>query len=199
MSDTIHKISDTDLTCIANDLGVEVAVLKAVLAVETGGRGGFVAPNMPVILFEGHIFWNQLKKYGLDPNDHIAGNEDILYPKWDKKYYIGGIKEYTRLEKAASIHGEAAFCSASWGMFQIMGFNYASCGEQNVIEFVKAMEVSEKSQLQLSARYLRSTGLLPYLQKQDWAGFACKYNGSKYAQNRYDEKLRAAYLKFKSK
>ena len=78
------NLTENDFQRVADLLGIEVAVVKAVQAVETGGHGGFVAPGRPMILFEGHIFWRELKKRGLDPERYVAGNENILYPKWEK-------------------------------------------------------------------------------------------------------------------
>ena len=49
------NLTENDFQRVADLLGIEVAVLKAIQAVEAGGRGGFVAPGRPVILFEGHI------------------------------------------------------------------------------------------------------------------------------------------------
>ena len=46
--------------------------------------------------------------------------------KWTKSHYKGDMGEYERLKKALAIHEKAAACSASWGLFQIMGFNYAA-------------------------------------------------------------------------
>lgn len=58
-------------------------------------------------------FWNELKKRGKNPEDYTTYNEDILYPKWSKEHYKGGIKEYERLERAIAIDEEAAISSAS--------------------------------------------------------------------------------------
>lgn len=190
------ELSEEDFNLAAQLLDVESAALKAVKEVESGRYGGFLPSGRPVILFEGHIFWNQLKKRELDPERHMTDNEDILYPKWDKSHYKGGEAEYERLEKARKIHKDAADSSASWGMFQIMGFNYEACGEKNVSGFVNMMCKSELHQLLLSARFIRSGGMLPALQKKEWAEFAKRYNGPAYAQNKYDEKLAAAYKKF---
>ena len=181
---------------MADLLGIEVAVVKAVQAVETGGHGGFVAPGRPMILFEGHIFWRELKKRGLDPDRYVAGNENILYPKWEKGHYYGGMKEYERLEKAREIHKEAADASTSWGMFQVMGFNYAMCGYGSVEEMVKDMCVGEDKQLEAFARFVKLAKLQSYLEQKDWVGFARRYNGPGYAQNQYDKKLEEAYRKF---
>lgn len=190
------KLSDEDFYLVALLLDCEPAALKAVQAVETGGRGGFFAPGKPAILFEGHIFWNQLKKRGLNPEEYAAANSGILYPKWEKGHYKGGIAEYERLEQARRIHREAADASASWGMFQIMGFNYAACGESSVESFVKSMCESECKQLILSGRFIRQAGMLSALQAKNWAEFARRYNGPAYEQNSYDKKLATAYQKY---
>lgn len=191
------RLTDEEFTQIAELLGCEPAALKAVLQVETGGRGGFFSPGRPAILFEGHIFWTQLKKRGSNPEDYVKGNENILYPKWEKGHYKGGIGEYDRLEQARKINREAADASASWGMFQIMGFNYAACGEESIESFVRSMCESEFKQLLLTANFIKKNSqMLQALQARDWAVFAKCYNGPAYAQNRYDVKLEAAYQKY---
>lgn len=113
-----EHLSEEEFSLVAKLLDVETAALKAVQEVETGRRGDFFAPGKPAILFEGHIFWSQLKKQGIDPSLIVKGNEDILYPKWEKGHYKGGLREYERLEKARAIHREAADASASWGSFK---------------------------------------------------------------------------------
>jgi len=191
-----EKLTELDFELVAQLLDCETAALKAVQRVETGGRGGFFAPGKPAILFEGHIFWSQLKRRGINPAIYSAGNGNILYPKWEHGHYKGGMAEYARLEQARRIHREAADASASWGMFQIMGFNYAACGEKSVSSFVSAMCESERKQLILSARFIKQAGMLPALQSRNWAEFARKYNGSAYAQNKYDKKLARAYREY---
>ena len=191
------RLIDEDFTQVAELLGCEPAALKAVQQVETGGRGGFFSPGRPAILFEGHIFWTQLKKRGSNPEDYVKGNENILYPKWEKGHYKGGIGEYDRLEQARKINREAADASASWGMFQIMGFTYAACGEESIESFVRSMCESEFKQLLLTANFIKKNSqMLQALQARDWAVFAKCYNGPAYAQNRYDVKLEAAYQKY---
>lgn len=191
------RLIDEDFIQVAELLGCEPAALKAVQQVETGGRGGFFSPGRPAILFEGHIFWTQLKKRGSNPEDYVKGNENILYPKWEKGHYKGGIGEYDRLEQARKINREAADASASWGLFQIMGFNYAACGEESIESFVRSMCESEFKQLLLTANFIKKNSqMLQALQARDWAVFAKCYNGPAYAQNRYDVKLEAAYQKY---
>lgn len=180
----------------AQMLKVDVPTLKAVQEVETGGRGGFVQVGYPVILFEGHIFWNQLKKKGINPENHVAGNEDILYPKWTRKFYKQGMDEYERLKRAEEIDREAALCSASWGMWQIMGFNYPVCGSKTVFDFCTEMQLNEGTQLNLFVIFLQTNGWDKYLRDKNWAEFARHYNGPAYKENRYDEKLAQAYKKY---
>lgn len=193
----MNKINESDYQEIANKLNIEVATIKSVKEVESGKYSGFIQPGMPPILFEGHIFWNQLKKNGIDPNTIVSGNEDILYPKWTKKYYLGGLKEYDRLDKALKINQNAALQSASWGMFQIMGFNYKACGCTSIDEFISRMKRSERDQLEMFMQFLISNRWDKYLREKDWAGFASKYNGPAYKENQYDIKLERSYNKYK--
>jgi predicted chitinase len=87
--------------------------------------------------------------------------------------------------------------SASWGMFQIMGFNYAMCGCKTVSDFVIKMSNSQQDQFELAVVFFEKSGCLSALRGKNWASFAKKYNGSAYAQNKYDTKLATAYEKAK--
>lgn len=194
--DKPNKLVEQDFIRCSNSLGVDVATIKAVCEVESGGSG-FIELNKPTILFEGHVFWRELRDSGYKPENYTIGNEDILYKSWNKERYIGGIREYDRLEKAMKIDRLCALRSASWGLFQIMGFNYFSCGCDNVEEFVSEMKKSEGSQLNLFVEFIRRQGWGRYLRDLDWEGFANKYNGPGYKENKYDEKLERAYKKFK--
>lgn len=196
LMDTNKKITEADYKRIAKELNVEVAAVKAVKEVESGKFGGFIEEGRPPILFEGHVFWKQLKKTGIDPNVYAIDNRDILYQNWTKQYYLGGLKEYDRLDRALKINRLAALESASWGMFQIMGFNYRLCGCNSVDEFISRMRNSEADQLDMFMQFIKSNGLDKYLREKDWVGFAAKYNGPAYAQNQYDVKLENAYNKY---
>lgn len=187
-------ITDDDIASFAEELGVEDAALKAVWKVDTGGKGGFLPSGKPVILFQGHIFWQQLRSRGLNPQDYVKGNEDILYQKLDKTKFVGGEGEWEHLNRAIKINEDAALGSTSWGMFQIMGFNYGKCGCKTVQEFVSKMEESEVSQFDLFVSFLKSNSkLIDALKKKDWKTFAKLYFGPTYAQDRYDDKLSKAY------
>lgn len=192
-------LTDHDFAAAAASLGVEEARIRAVSAVESAGNG-FLPDGRPKILFEGHIFWRELKNVGMDPGALVnkdSGLADILYPKWDKSHYKGGAAEYGRLERAQAIHRQAALRSASWGMFQIMGNNCKACACADVEAFVVSMRTAA-GQLQAFCGFIRSNPtLLKALRATppDWAAFAKGYNGSGYAQNKYDTKLAEAYKK----
>jgi hypothetical protein len=187
------------LLSMAQQYGVEPAVILAIQQIESGGNG-FYSDGRPKILFEGHVFWKQLEKVGKNPQDYVAGNEDILYPKWDSSKYEGGLKEYDRLEKAKKIDEIAALKSASWGEFQIMGFNHATVGYSDVESFVEAMHVPNGASLKAVMEFVKNNNLLRHVQgsSKDWAAFARGYNGPGYAKNQYDKKLAAAYERFKA-
>lgn len=178
-------------------LDVDVATIKAVRDVETNGYG-FLPSGRPKILFEGHIFWSQLLNERMTPNDFIPENRDILYPRWTTEHYLGGGGEYTRLERAMEIHECAALKSTSWGLFQIMGFNYEVCGFDSVHSFIAAMYESERQHLMAFCSFVLNsshdgTSLVRYLMGKNWSGFARGYNGNGYAEHRYDLRLAEAY------
>lgn len=100
--------------------------------------------------------------------------------------------------RARLIHREAADSSASWGLAQIMGFNYQVCGCKSVGEFVEQMTESEGKQLELFVRFIKGNRWDVYLRSLDWERFARNYNGSGYAQNHYDKRLEKAYAKYKN-
>ena len=191
----MERLTDARIAEIARENGIHPAALLAVKLVESGTKSGFLDSGRPQILFEGHVFYKYLKANvkSLNMTQLCAQYPNIVYPKWDKSKYLGGEKEWTRLEKAREINVKYANYAASWGMFQVMGFNYKKCGCQSVNEFVKCMSSSQEQQLMLTLNFLKSSGLIAPLQKRQWATFARGYNGAGYAQNKYHLKLQAAY------
>lgn len=199
-------LSEQDLIDFANDNQLELAVVKAVNEVESRGKGFFVT-GKPAILFEGHVFWEQLKQRHIDPNTLVNHNtKDVLYKTWTKKYYLGGTREYSRLEKAAALTNstavkEAAYASASWGAFQIMGYHFKSLGYSSIDDFVSKMHQHEREHLIAFGKFIsvnsyKSKQLIHWLKTKHWVNFARAYNGPGYKQNKYDTKLKAAYHKY---
>lgn len=199
-------LSENDLVEFSNKFQLELAAVKAVNEVESLGKG-FLIQGRPRILFEGHVFWRQLQKRGINPNDFMKPEfSDILYAKWTKQHYKGGAGEYVRLEKAAGISDipgvhDAAYCSASWGAFQIMGFHYKKLGYTNIDQFVADMYEHEREHLKAFGQFISNSSfsgkkLIDWLREKNWANFAHAYNGSGYKKNKYDIKLEKAYLNY---
>lgn len=189
-------ITDKQYKESAKFLDIDVAAIKAVAEVESSGEGFMSDGKTPKILFEPHIFWKQLRKAGIDPTT-IKGASDILYPVQGSKPYGKYSIQHDKLARAAKIHRAAALMSASWGKFQIMGFNWWQCGYENLQAFINAMYRSEDDHLKAFVAYIKESMLDDELRNRDWKSFARQYNGPLYWKNRYDTKLEAAYKKFK--
>lgn len=194
----MEKLTNEMIADIARKNQIDPAALLAVKEVESNG-GGFLPNGKPKILFEGHIFYRLLAQSvnAASLNQLCKQYPNIVYPTWNRSKYFGGDREYIRLANALSINHAAALKSASWGMFQIMGMNYAQCGCKDVDEFVGKMKSSEEDQLMLTIRFLKNNHLCSALNTHNWASFARSYNGPFYAANKYDIKLSQAYLKYK--
>lgn len=191
-----NYITDADLILAAIELNVDLAVIKAIKEVESGGIG--IQQGVPTMLFEGHIFWQRLKARKIDPNRFVKGNENILYPKWTKSHYTGNNKgEYERLKKAIAINEAAAYESASYGLFQIMGVNYRMCGYSSAKEMYQKMSENTDNHLDAFIKFITARNIIPYLRTKNWSKIAYLYNGSSYAQNNYHIKLQQSYNKYK--
>lgn len=191
-------ISEQAFSDNAAIIGCDVAAIKAVSQVESGGSG-FLTTGEPTILFEPHIFWKQLRLLNIDPNKILFENpeySDILYSVWGSKPYGKMSAQHARLAKAATINRDAALKSASWGKFQIMGFNYAACGCLTLQDFINEMFKSEDDHLACFTAYIKASHLDDELINLDWKGFARGYNGPSYTKNNYDRKLAIAYNSF---
>jgi N-acetylmuramidase len=178
-------LTDVQFTDAAARLGVEVAAIKAVAKVESGGRIAFDSKYRASILFEAH----QFRKYSLRQFDlthpHLSCASDIAsnYYPWD---------QYNRLYEALVLSPVAAIKACSWGKFQVMGFNHN--GWPDPISFAHAMQMSETNQLKAFEDYCRATGAASHLKNKDWTKFAVAYNGPK--TKGYDTLMAAAYKQY---
>lgn len=189
------KLTDVQILSQAKVLGVESAVLRAVIEVECKGSG-FNADNTPVILYERHVMWQRLIANG---QSKIADQMMIKRPDLCSKT-SGGYGLYSaqhgRLNASAQYHRTSALESASWGIGQVMGYHWQSLGYPSLQAFINAMYKAEASQLEAMCRYIKVNGLVNALKNKDWKAFARGYNGVAYAKNNYDVKLSNAYKKW---
>jgi hypothetical protein len=181
------SLGPQDIAVAATQLQCEPAAIRAVCDIESAG-GGFLRDSRPKILFEAHLFGN-LTQHRWD-----ATHSNISSPNWNRALYgADGAHQYDRLAEAISLDRPAALQSASWGMFQIVGMNFAACGFASVEAYVAAMCDSEGAQLAAFAAFCAHEELAPLLAARDWIAFALRYNGPGEAENDYAGKLAAAY------
>lgn len=192
--DTSRLMRESDLVAAAKQLGVPLASIKAVNAVESNGSG-FLPDGRVSILFERHVFYARLPTHGVDPAPHALRFPGIVNPK--RGGYAGGAAEHARLATAAQVCRAAALESASWGAFQIMGFHWQALGYESVEAFVASQQESEGAQLAAFVKFIEADPALhKALTGRKWAVFARGYNGPAYAENLYDVKLARAYERF---
>ena len=189
---------DDDYVDAAQFIGCEEAAIRAVDEVESGGSG-FLPDGKLKILFEGHIFHRYTK------GKFAISNPDICYRNWTSKFYTkGSIQargdgELAKLQRAIKLDRKAALMSASYGRFQVMGFNFAVCGYKDVETFFEDMQHDETKHLESFINYVMHNRLDDDLINLDWARFARGYNGPEYTKNAYDVKLYKAYHKWVEK
>lgn len=187
-------ITENAYAQVAKTLNVEVAALKAFALTESRGRG-FFDNGFPVILFERHKFYQALTmKFGARRAAAVlASDPDICNP--NSGGYVGNEGEIPRLERAANIDWTCAHASASWGAFQLMGFNYRTCGYVSLTSFIDAMKANEIEHLNgLSFFIMNKATLLRAIQNRDWGAVAANYNGTG-AVSVYGPKLEGNYKK----
>lgn len=183
-------LSDEDFRLVAEEIGVEVAAMKAVVAIEAGAQmKGFWAPGVPVINFDRTMY---AKYRNMVPSKAGAKGESV--PAGLTGY---ARSEWAQLINARKTNAQGANMGTFWGMFQIGGFNYKLCGCKSVDEFVRLMSYSELEQLELFAAFITNTGMVKDLRAKNWSAFARKYNGASYARRGYHTKMANAYAKFK--
>lgn len=168
-------LSQIDELCL--QFGYETRAVRAVINVETPGYGFSKTTGRILIQFEPHIF----KRYS---KISIPNGVEGQGPEW------------LAYEKAAKLYPRYAKLSTSWGLGQIMGFNFAAAGFASVEDMVKSFQESELNQLRGMLNFIKDNRRLSKaLLTHDWRTFAYYYNGEKYYLNQYDARLAAAYQK----
>jgi hypothetical protein len=181
---SVAKLTESDFAALAARHNVDTAAVKAIAKVESGGRSGFDNENRPKILFEGHLFrkFTQRRFDKTHPHLSMGYPASRVFYKWD---------QYARLYEALLLDPQAAVSAASWGMFQVMGFNHN--GWPDPISFAAAMFLDESNHLKSFEAFCTANGVWKPLAGKDWAAVAKAYNGADYATNAYDTKMKAAF------
>jgi hypothetical protein len=137
--------------------GLPVASALAVFSVESGTaydpRTGLV-----IIRFEPHIFRRQSGR-GMSVT---RGGQPA---------------EWRNLAQAWALAPEAALKSTSWGLPQLMGFNWQVTRHPGVRAMVLAFQDSCEEQVAGFFDFMQANGLVSLIRQGDWRGFTRRYNG----------------------
>lgn len=175
---------------IAATLGGTVAQLDAVASVESAG-GGFQNDGLPKALYERHFAWRRLriKIPGLSnpvPGGYtVDADHDGLNDNWE------------RIADLALRNPIAAYESASFGKFQIMGAWATKMGWANPLEFVWDLSRSEFAHYDALARFITMNGLVGAFRAISANPAACEafargYNGKAGVARGYHQKIARA-------
>ena len=194
-------LTEQDYIQAAKTLRCDVSAIRAVAEVESP-KGGFLYDDhagewRPTVLFERHVMYRRYKdKYGYEKVISMVNQyPDVINPK--SGGYIGDEAEHRRIEKARKIDKNIGLESASWGMFQIMGYHWKALGFASVVDFVMAMSESESQQLEIFVKFIQANKtLLNAIRAKDFDLFALTYNGTGYRKNNYHVKMARANNKY---
>lgn len=177
------------LTELANQNDIEAPVLKAIVEVESCGAGFYPLDSEYAgkckVRFEADYFqkFASTRPFFLPPSLTVEASKN------DSKY--NGRMAY---EQAILQSPSSAIKATSFGIGQVMGFNYERAGYTSLIEFSNAMEESEANQLRAFVKFVISNpALLVAAQQRDFVTIARLYNGANYLLRGYDKKLISAY------
>lgn len=192
-------LTERDYEEVAQQLGVEVAAVKAVVDIETGRQHqGFWAEGKPIINFDLTVYRKMAARHKVNLSKYTASHPAVFARPNIAKYGSQQAAVQARLDQALSIDSVSAIEGTFWGMFQIGGFNWRQCGTDSPQQFMQLMQRSERDQLDLFAEFISRTGLLPALKAKNWSAFARGYNGPSYAARGYHTRLASAYRKYKA-
>lgn len=188
------RLTEADYEEVAQMLDVDVAAIKAVVDIETGRQHeGFWAPGKPLINFDLTMYRRFAPRSGVSLSKAKKAHPEIFRRPDARRYGSYQAAQQARLDAACDIDTVSAYQSTFWGMFQIGGFNWRKCGCESVQQFVELMSRSERSQLELFARFIENSGMVDAVRRHNWLQFALKYNGPKARSRGYHKRLAASY------
>lgn len=193
-------VTERDIKAAAEKLGISAAMVAAVSTVESRGEG-YNSDGSTRSLLERH----QVYKYSKIEAclTEMTDKAGVGVCSQELGGYVGGVAEYDRIKRVGEVNRYVALMSASFGRWQIMGFNHKLVGYDSPEEMYKAFQSGEKAQLDAFVEFIIANGLAKHLQEAErlaGAGksplkpldaFANAYNGR--SHNRYDLKIAAAY------
>lgn len=182
-----------DILATASKIGVSAAQVMAVALTESAG-GGWDLKGLLKALWERHYFWKRIQiiiPWISNPKggDYtIDANKNGINDSWEK------------LALAACRDPIAAFESASFGKFQIMGAHAVSLGYANALEFAWELSRSEAAHYDSLARFVMVNKLVGPMQRissnpEDAKAFTLGYNGRLGVQRGYHVTMASNFAK----
>jgi hypothetical protein len=176
-------LSTTDFDTLSREFDLEKALIKAVVSVESGGKG-FDSLGKIIIQFEPSWF---KRKAPYTPSG-----------KWSLNKVEVQSREWEAFNDAFSKNPNAAMESTSIGLMQVMGFHYKLLGFSNVGAMWEFAKESEINQLRLGLKFIKSNKkMYEALKTKNFSVFAYYYNGEQYKKFNYDTRMLASYNKSK--
>lgn len=189
----ILEVENFDIMCDSSTFGIEefaqennidVNRVLAILNVESNKKY-FYQDGHPIVRFE-------CTRY----NGKVVRNQQVPCDTSSFKYGSAADTGYEAFKRALAKNEEQALLQTSFGVGQVMGFNYAMLGFDSVYELNQSM-FTEDGQISAFLKYLviADERLLEELQSEkiDWRIVAEIYNGEDYMINNYHVKLEDAY------
>jgi len=175
------KITLRDCVACADSMGIIPELVQTVANVESQS-------DPSAFLFEPHVFSRITnRKYDLS-------HPDLSYLKWDRtKYPKRREDRIIQFNRALTLEPLRAYEAASWGLFQIMGFNYKICGFGSALGMAQYFQTSVVDNVDAFGKMIRHMGLIDTLRNKEWTKFARVYNGPGYALNNYHLKMASEY------
>jgi hypothetical protein len=141
----------------AQDCQLPVETALAVFCVESKIAYN-PATGLVIIRFEPAVFKRQ------------AG-QSVSYSRGGQQH------EWQNLAQAYEVDAEAALLSTSYGLPQLMGFNWQVTPHPSVAAMVLAFQDSCVEQVAGFFGFVENNGLVQYIANADWRGFTKRYNG----------------------
>lgn len=191
----LPTLSDADFIRAAKRLGLQsTAAIRAVARVEGGGRSGFNKAGYLVVLPEAHIFNRITKSRWLNTYITVDGKRYPLATTNQKLnvYPVSDATRYAMIVAMCARDEDAALQSVSWGMFQMMGFNYRIGGYSTVQQMLKAFGTGEGPHLDAFVSFCLANKLDDEIRDKRFEAFAAVYNGPTHKES-YGSKLQTAY------
>ena len=176
----MQKLTDSQIAALASKYGYSYAMLKAIIAVESGGIGFSRITGKIIIQFEPSWFKRIYKDWKKFSEGHTWFNNGV-----DNQDL-----EWKAFNDAFSIDANAAMQATSIGMMQVMGFHFETLGFNTAGEMWDYAKESEANQVDLALRFIKSNPKLDQAVKnKDCPTIAFYYNGAGYKKFNYDARL----------